>query len=79
MISIIIHIMNEDAIIGEIDELPSPSDTYVLVRNPRRRDGKDLGYIDSQVTQVIWPMNRIMFMELLPGEEDEKIITFIRE
>lgn len=79
MISIIIHIMNEDAIIGEIDELPSPSDTYILVRNPRRRDGKDLGYIDSQVTQVIWPMNRIMFIELLPGEEDEKIITFIRE
>jgi len=71
--------MNEDAITGEIDELPAPSDTYLLVRNPRRRDGKDLGYIDSQVNQVIWPMSRIMFIELLPGEEDEKIITFIRE
>ncbi len=79
MISIIIHVMNEDAIIGEIDELPSPTDLYILVRNPRRRDGKDLGYIDSQVNQVIWPWNRIIFIEILPGEDDNEIITFIRE
>ncbi len=79
MQSIIIHIMNEDAIQGEIEALPSPADTYILVRNPRKRDGKDLGYLDPEVTQVIWPLNRVVFIEILPGEDDEQLITFVRE
>ncbi len=79
MHSVIIHIMNEDAILGEIEELPTPTDTIIQVKNPRKRDGKDLGYIDSDVTTVIWPLIRIMFLEILPGEEDEEILTFVRE
>lgn len=79
MHSVIIHIMNEDAILGEIEELPALTDTIIQVKNPRKRDGKDLGYIDSDVTTVIWPLARIMFLEILPGEEDDEILTFVRE
>jgi hypothetical protein len=79
MQSVIIHILNEDPIVGEVEELPSPTDSNISVRNPRRRDGKDLGYIDTEVSQVIWPINRVMFIEVLPGEEDEEVITFVRE
>ncbi len=79
MQSVIIHILNEDPIVGEVEELPSPTDSNISVRNPRRRDGKDLGYIDTEVSQVIWPINRVMFIEVLPSEEDEEVITFVRE
>ena len=41
-ISVILHISGEEPIIGEIDEMPNPGDVILNVRNPRRRDGKDL-------------------------------------
>lgn len=79
MPTILIHIMNEDPILGEINELPAPTDQIITVRNPRRRDGKDLHYLQANVTEVIWPLMRIAFIEIIPGEEEEEIIGFVRE
>lgn len=77
--SVIIHVSSEDPILGEVDELPKPSDTLIVVKNPRRRDGKDLHYLAASVTTVIWPFDKINFVEVLPGEEEERIIGFVRE
>jgi hypothetical protein len=79
MPTILIHILNEDPILGEVNELPAPTDQSITVRNPRRRDGKDLHYLQANVTEVIWPMVRIAFIEIIPGEEEEEIIGFVRE
>jgi len=79
MPSVLIHIANEDPVLGEIEELPGPTDTIILVKNPRRRDGKDIHYILPNVTQVVWSLNRVTFIEVMPGEEDEQIIGFVRE
>lgn len=77
---VILHILNSEPIMGEIDELPSPSDIIITVHNPRHIDGKDLAYIQDQVSTVIWPLEKINFIEILPGEdEDEDIIGFVRE
>lgn len=79
MPSVLIHIANEDPIMGEIAELPDPKDQSVLVKNPRRRDGKDLHYLQANVTEVIWPVSRIAFIEVLPSGEEEQIIGFVRD
>ncbi|HEY9077384.1 MAG TPA: hypothetical protein VIO61_12700 [Anaerolineaceae bacterium] len=79
MQNVILHILNEDPVLGEIDQLPSPSDYLILVKNPRRRDGKDLPYLDANVSTVIWPVTRITFIEVLPSGEEDEIITFVRE
>jgi hypothetical protein len=76
---IILHIAGENAISGEIDELPKPNDTLLVVSNPRTRDGKDLHYIEANVSKVIWPINKLTLIEILQGEEEEKIIGFVRE
>ena len=78
-ITVIVHILNEDPIVGEIEEMPTSNDTNLAVSNPRRRDGKDVHYVDADVTTVIWPWNRIAFLEILPSEEEERIIGFVRE
>jgi hypothetical protein len=79
-ISVILHIANEEPIAGEIEEMPEPGDTVLIVINPRRRDGKDLPYLTAQeVTSVIWPWEKINFLEILPSEEEEEIIGFVRE
>jgi hypothetical protein len=79
MPTILMHIQNEDPVLGEVDELPSPGDTLVTVKNPRRRDGKDLHYLDANVTTVMWPVTRIVFIEIMPTGEEEEIIGFVRE
>jgi len=78
-ITVLIHVSNEDPVVGEIDELPAPTDNTITVNNPRRRDGKDLPYLEGNVVTVVWPLHRINFIEMLPSHEDEKLIGFVRE
>ena len=78
--SVVIHIQNAEPILGEVDELPSPSDNMITVHNPRRKDGKEVNYIEEQVSTVIWPLEKISFIEVLPNQgEEEEIIGFVRE
>lgn len=78
--SVVIHIQNAEPILGEVDELPSPSDNIITVHNPRRKDGKEINYIEDQVSTVIWPLEKISFIEILPSQEaEEEIIGFVRE
>lgn len=79
MPSVIVHISNEDPVLGEIEDLPGITDSIIIIKNPRRRDGKDLPQIDPNVTTVIWPMNRLNYIEVLPSAEEEEIITHVRE
>lgn len=79
MATVILHIANEDAVLGEVEELPQKNDTLIFVKNPRRKDGKDLAYLDQNVTQVIWPVHKITLIEVIPGAEEEQIISFVRE
>lgn len=79
MISVILHIQNEDPIVGEVDALPGSSDQIITVKNPRRRDGKDISYINNNVTTVIWPLSRVNFIEVMSNGEEEEIITHVRE
>jgi hypothetical protein len=79
MPTILIHISNEDPILGEVENLPTTTDQSVKVKNPRRRDGKDLHYLQANVTEVIWPMLRISFIEIIPGDQEDQIIGFVRE
>ena len=77
--TVLIHLSGEDPVLGEVDELPEPTDTAVTVNNPRRKDGKDLPYIDGNVVTVVWPMHRVTFMEILPTGEEEELIGPVRE
>lgn len=77
--SVILHISGETSVAGEIEELPKPADTIIVILNPRQKDGKDLHYIDNNVTKVIWPLAKVSFIEILENADEEKIIGFVRE
>jgi hypothetical protein len=78
-IPVLIHISGEDPVRGEIDDIPGPNDTGVIVSNPRKRDGKDLHYLLENVVTVLYPMHRINFIEFLPSAEEEALIGYVRE
>ena len=77
--TLVLHVQNADAVLGEVDELPSLTDTLVMVRNPRRIDGKDLHYISDTTVMVYWPIDKLNFIEVLSSAEEETIIGFVRE
>jgi hypothetical protein len=79
MLTVIVHINNEDPVMGEIEELPKPMDQIILLKNPRKKDGKDIHYLEPNVTQVIWPFHRITFIELVQDVDEDEVISFVRE
>jgi hypothetical protein len=79
MPTLVLHIQNEDPVVCEIDQLPEPNDLLLIVNNPRRRDGKDLPYLDPAVSTVIWPTSRINYIEVMPEESDDQVITHFRD
>jgi hypothetical protein len=78
-LTIILHVQNEDPIIGEVTEAPTPSDNLITISNPRRIDGKDVHYVTENVVTIIFPIHRINFIEIMPSKEEEAIISFVRE
>jgi hypothetical protein len=77
--TVLIHLTNEDPVVAELDDLPDPQDQILIVNNPRRRDGKDLHYVEPEVQTLIFPWSRITFIEVMPTEAEEEVIGFIRE
>jgi hypothetical protein len=77
--TVILHIAGEPSIVGEVEELPKPSDTILTVSNPRLRDGKDIHYLEHNVVKVIWPLEKLSLIEVLESEEEENLIGFVRE
>jgi len=79
MLTVIVHINNEDPILGELEESFASTDQLIILKNPRRKDGKDVHYLDPSVSTIIIPMHRINFVEIMPTGVEEEIISFVRE
>jgi hypothetical protein len=78
-VSVIVHLTNEDPVVGELEKIPEPQDQVIVVQNPRMKDGKDLHYLEAEVTTIIVPWHRITFIEIVPTAGVEEVITFVRE
>lgn len=79
-IRVVVHVYNDDPFVAEMDELPDPKDNFVLLRNPRRRDGKALNLLTEGATAFLYPWTRITFIEVLEGTSaQESIVGFFRE
>jgi hypothetical protein len=77
--TVMIHVLNEDAVVGEVEHLPEPGDQIITVSNVRRRDGRDVSYILAETNTVVYPWTRVHCVEILPSEAEEEIVSFIRE
>ncbi|HXF86618.1 MAG TPA: hypothetical protein VNK49_14650 [Anaerolineales bacterium] len=77
--TVVLHIAGEASVVGEVDELPKPTDTIITISNPRLRDGKDIHYLEPNVVKVIWPLAKLTLIEILESQEEENLIGFVRE
>jgi hypothetical protein len=79
MPTVLIHILGEESVVGEVESIPEPTDQVLIVNNLRMRDGRDVSYLLPETDTVVYPWIRIHCVEILPSEEKEEIISFIRE
>jgi hypothetical protein len=77
--TLILHIQNSQPVVGEVEEIPSPTDTLIILKNPRQMDGKDMTGLMENVVTVIFPIERVNFVEVMTSTEEEEIIGFVRE
>jgi hypothetical protein len=62
-----------------VDELPHPTDNFLIVTNPRKKDGKDMTNIEPNCASLVYPWHRIVFVEVMGAEQEEEVIGFVRE
>jgi hypothetical protein len=78
-ISLLVHVAGDEPILMEVEELPQPTDQFILGTNPRYRDGKEVRNILPEVNRVLFPWWRINFVEIMPGDEEEEVYGFYRD
>ena len=78
-ITVVLHLPNTEPIVGELDDVPNPTDNLIVLNHPRTKEGKDLTNVSEQTGSIVYPMGQINFIEIISGKDDEEIIGFVRE
>lgn len=80
MRNVIVHLLNEDPFVADMEDTPSPSATSIAFFNPRLRDGKPLRYVTHGMSSIIFPWHRVSFIEVMASEEERReVVEFFRE
>ena len=61
----IIHMVGEDAILGDLDGVPNPTHQFLLLRNIRKKDNKPLAYVADDAEVFLFAWHRITFVEIM--------------
>jgi hypothetical protein len=77
-IRVIVHVLDDEPFVADIEELPAPSATCVHLKNPTTRDQKQVKWTVGAVQTVIFSMARITFIEV-PIKSDIDVQIFVKD
>jgi hypothetical protein len=77
--TVLLHLTDEELILGEIDQLPNPADQFMIIHKPRQRDGTKLVHLQENVSVIFVPWHHIAYVQLMPGSGIDEVIGFVRE
>jgi hypothetical protein len=77
--TVLIHLINEEPIVAEVERIPEPTDQVLLATSVRRRDGREITYLLPESNIVVFPWARIHCVEIMPTEAEEQVVSFVRE
>lgn len=77
--TVLIHLQNDEPVLAEMEKVPEPTDQVLIVTNVRRRDGQEVSFLLPEARLVIFPLARLQCVEVLSGDADDRVISFIRE
>jgi hypothetical protein len=77
--SVVLHMVDQEIIMGDVETLPIPSDQFIIIHNPLLPDGRRLSYLEDGVRTILVPWHQILFVQLLPGDGSDMPVGFVRE
>jgi hypothetical protein len=73
VIRAILHLLNDQPIMVDLLEMPTPADITVICTNMRTVDGKKPVFIDFATSTFVFPMTAVRFIEIPPtGDAEER-------
>lgn len=75
----VIYLVDDDPILCELDSTPAPTAQYVIVHQPRRRDGRNTPLLEGANDTVLIAWHRIRYIQILPQGGVDTVIGFVRE
>jgi len=66
----VIHLNNEQPVLADLFQVPSPQDVAVLCTNLRTPDGKRPVFIDQSDSTFLLPLAHIRFVEIPAGSDE---------
>lgn len=70
MIRAILHLLNDQPIVVDLFEMPTPTDVTVICTNMRTVDGKKPVFIDFATSTFVFPMGSVRFVEIPPTDAE---------
>ncbi len=78
-LTVLVHIRNEESVLGEIERMPEFTDQVLMVSNPRYRDGRNVTYLQPDIDMVIYAWAHLHCVEIMESDTGEDVVSFIRE
>ena len=76
----ILHLTNDQPLVVELLEEPTPRDIAIVCTNPRTVDGKKPVFIDYPSSTFVFPMSAIRFVEVVRlGEDGEQLTATVSD
>jgi hypothetical protein len=72
-LTVIVHLVGEEAFMAELDELPSTMQNHITLRNIRKKDGKEVTYLTDGAKAFVFPWTRISFLEVMSEMPDHVV------
>ena len=72
--------MNDQPLVVDLLEEPTPQDVAIVCTNPRTIDGKKPVFIDYVNSTFVFPMTAIRFVEVIRlGEDGQQMTTMVSD
>lgn len=73
---VLVHILNEDPFIADLDGMPAANATYFYFTNPRTRDGRPVAWNTGPNKGFLFPIARIARVEFMVSDYERQGIEF---
>ena len=80
MIRAVLHLTNDQPLVVDLLEEPTPRDIAIVCTNPRTVDGKKPVFIDYPSSTFVFPMSAIRFVEVhRMGEDGDQLTPMVTD
>jgi len=78
-IRVIVHVIDEEPFVADIEELPAPTATCIQLKNPSSLDQKQVKWTRGPVQLLIFSMARITFIEVPIKDPGIDVEFFVKD